>query len=151
MGFKIRNGLLHCFKKQPEINIDLNKNITFNKTKKPDYKTYKTFRDFEPTWEMSKQAFSVFPKEFDFWEMQFKDELVGHLIIAPKTGLIRQFSINKDYRQKKFGKMLFQHAVNNYENIRVNNIPESALATISFLKNIGMENHIDQYEMVREI
>ncbi|HFA51193.1 MAG TPA: GNAT family N-acetyltransferase [Bacteroidetes bacterium] len=147
-GFKIRNGLLHCFKNQPKINIETNKEIKFYKTKNPDYKKYKPFRDYAPTWEMTSKAFAVFPGEFDFWEMKLKDELIGYLIIAPKTGLVQQFAINKKYRKKGFGKMLFQNTVNNYENIRVNNVPESAEATVGFLKSTGMENHIDQYEMV---
>ncbi len=150
-GFSLRPNLLHCFKGLSKINISTPKNITIKKIVTPDFSFYKTCQDFEPTWEMTESAFRVSPKEFEYWEIFFENNKVGYLIYSPGTGLAQQFAIHENYRNKGYGKVLFQHLIQEHKNIRVNNIPETSINTVNFLKNIGMENHIDQYEMERNI
>lgn len=150
-GFKLRPTLLHCYSGQPDINIVLDKNITIQKTKNPDYSFYENCRDFDPTWEMTESALNIFPDEFEFHEIFLQNIKIGYLIFAPSTSLVQQFAIHNNYRNKGFGKMMFKNLIQSHPNIRVNNVPETSVNTVTFLNNIGMKNHIDQYEMERPL
>lgn len=150
-GFQLLPTLLNCFTNSPKINIDTPKNISIKKIDHGDFLFYKQCMDFSPTWELTESAFRVFPENFEYWEIFNEQNKLGYLIYTPSTGLISQFAIHKDYRNNGYGKMLFQHLSKTYNNIRVVNIPETSINTVSFLKSIGMNNHIDQYLMEREI
>ena len=146
-GFKLRPNLLNCFKGSPVINTPIPKNILIQKTNNPDYSFYKTCQDFEPTWEMTESALNISLNEFEYWEILLDNSKIGYLIFSPSTNLVQRFAVNKNFRNNGFGKLLFQKLTEQYKSIRVNNVPETSTNTVSFLKNIGMENHIDQYEM----
>ena len=150
-GFELRPILLHCFKGLSKINISIPDYVTLKKTVNPDFLFNKTCRDVEPTWEMTESALNVFPDEFEYWEIFLENNKIGYLIHSPSTGLVQQFAIKKEFRNNGFGKMLFQHLIQKHKNIRVNNVPQSSENIVGFLKSIGMENHIDQYEMERPI
>lgn len=150
-GFQLRPTLLHCFKGSPQIKIQVPENVLITKTTLPDFLFYESCRDFEPTWEMTESAFSVFLNEFEFSELFLENNKIGYLIFSPSTNSVQQFAIQKEHRNKGYGKIIFQHLTQEYNNIRVNNVPETSINTVNFLKNIGMEIYTDQYEMEREI
>jgi GNAT superfamily N-acetyltransferase len=150
-GFNLRPTLLHCYAGQPTINISQSKNITVKKTKNPDFPFYKLCRDFDPTWEMKESALNIFPDEFEYHEIFLDNIKIGYLIFFPSTSSIQQFAIHKEYRNKGFGKIIFKNLMQEYPTIRVNNVPETAVNTVTFLNNIGMQNHVDQYEMERPL
>ena len=150
-GFKLRPHLLHCFKGSSNIKMPIPENVEIKKTNDSDYSFYNSCQDYEPTWEMTKSALSVFPNEFEYWEIFLENNKIGYLIFSPSTNLVQRFAIHKDYRNKGYGKLLFQKLIEQYKNIRVNNVPETSTNTIGFLKSIGLENHINQYEMEREL
>lgn len=150
-GFKIRPTLLHCYSGQPIINITQSENITIQKTKNPDFLFYKTCQDIEPTWEMTESALNIFPNEFNYHEIFLENIKIGYLIFSPSTSLVQQFAIHKDFRNRGFGKMLFKNLTQEHPTIRVNNVPETSVKTVTFLNSIGMTNQIDQYEMERQL
>ena len=148
-GFHLIPTLLNCFNGLPKINIEVPKNITIKKSNKSDFPFYEKCRDYQPTWELTKAAIKIFPANFEYWEIFLIEEKVGYLIYTPSTGLIPQFAIHKNHRNKGYGKILFQHLIKQYNNVRVVNVPETSINTVSFLKKIGMVNHVDQYIMER--
>jgi ribosomal protein S18 acetylase RimI-like enzyme len=148
VGFKLRPELLHCFQGTlRQCNFLIPENIEIKKVEKPNWPVYKKIHTSPLTWEMTPEALSVFPSEFEYREIWKNEEFTGHLIHSPKTGLIQQYAIRPDLRRQGLGTFLFYDLRKNSPHVRVNNVPESDVATISFLKNMGFENHIDQYEM----
>lgn len=146
VGFNLNSELLHCFRGSPKT-LQANTNIEIKKVERPDWLSYKTMRDYSPTWEMTEEALSVFPSEFEYREIYFKNQKAGYLIHSPKTGLVQQYAIHPKFRRNKLGTYLFSDLTKNMPQVRVNNVPKKDKASTAFLKKMGMENHIDQYEM----
>ena len=150
-GFKVDPTLLLCFSGQPQINMATPKSISVKKREKPDFQFYETCQDYQPSWEMGQSAISLSQPSLEFYEIKLEDIKIGYLVFSPSTELILQFAIHPSYRNKGYGKLLFQHLLKKYKKIRVNNVPATATASIAFLNKIGMKNVIDQYEMRRKI
>ena len=96
---------------------------------------------------MTSAALSVFPAEFEYREIWKDGAFAGHLIHSPKTGLIQQYAIRPDWRRQGLGRVLFGDLKQQSPHVRVNNVPASDHGTLEFLKQLGFENPIDQYEM----
>ncbi len=150
-GFRKRPELLHCFRGELVSQKTANSLAELRMATTPDFEKYAACRDFEPSWELTGEALSVHPSEFEYRELYNAGELAGYLIFAPKTGLVQQFGVHPAHRRKGFATLLFDRLAADFPAVRVVNIPNSATGTLAFLKKIGMENHIDQYEMEREI
>ena len=148
VGFTLRPELLKCYKGTlQQCNFIIPKNIEIKKTENPDWKKYKSIHTEMLTWEMTPEALAVTPSEFEYREIWKDGNFAGHLVHSPKTGLIKQYSIKPELRRQGLGTFLFYDLKKDTPHVRVNNVPQSDQATISFLENLGFENTIDQYEM----
>ena len=147
VGFKLCPELLHCFRGTIKKAINIPHNLKTIKTEKPNWPLYKKMRSFPLTWEMTDAALSVFPAGFEYREIWKSGEMAGYVIHSPKTKLIQQYAVRPDLRRQKLGTCLFSELKKTSPNVRVNNVPASDLASVAFFKNMGFENHIDQYEM----
>ena len=74
---------------------------------------------------------------------------VGYILFQPQTGRINHIIVDKAYRNKGIGKNLLYFAYNRCKNrhLIIYNIDSKAEAAIFFLRKLGFESHLVQYEM----
>jgi ribosomal protein S18 acetylase RimI-like enzyme len=79
-----------------------------------------------------------------------KDGLViAYVMLIPETGYIAQFAVDPEYRRQGIGSRLFSFLPTLiHKPINCINIDANAEATISFMKKIGMQETVRQYEMI---
>lgn len=147
VGFQLRPGLLHCFKGTLQASTPPPDGVEIRRAEKPDWPLYDTLLDFPLTWELTPEAIAVSPDSFEYRELWVEGEFGGYLIIAKGSGLILQFVIRSEFRRQGFGQLLFAELVRESPHVRVVNVPAKAKGTLRFLEYMGMENHVDQYEM----
>lgn len=148
VGLKIRRGF-HCFKGEIKIDLpNLKQELEFAEIKNPDWELFQSFCDFEPAWENKSIAIQTCKKMFSFYGVENNNKLIGYAIVKNENGDIFQFGVHPEFRNQNVGKFLFSHISKLHSSVRFNNIDASALSVLNFLKTIGLENTVNQYEMV---
>lgn len=147
---------LKCFKRKEEDPINLKPGEVFQISwvQQPDWPLYETFSNFSPCFLDTPQLLSHILAELKIIEA--KDQLgrtVGYAIYSPNTGRISQFAVDKKVRRKGIGRSMFKFITNlsPAPTYTVMNIPSGETAIIKFLKKLGFQNEIDQYEMLMKL
>lgn len=128
-------------------NTPIPKSITIKKAEQPNWRMYKTCFDFVPCWNNSLAWVKAIQDTFEVVELYDNQRFVG-FAAANESGSLPIFGIHPDFRQQGYGRILLEHIAQTRPNLRTNNVDDRATATLSFLKNMGMKNSINQNEMV---
>lgn len=113
-----------------------------------DWDNLKSFWDIIPSWQNDIEAIRLIKSTLKSLGLYHQETLVGYLIYNPISHKILQLAVHPTYRQKGFASALLQTAFQNSNTpLLITNVQDSAVGTIAFLKKIGLENVITQYEM----
>lgn len=107
--------------------------------------------NFEPSWEQSIPAILRSSKLYDVVTIREKNIIYGYAVINSAKGAILQFGILKEKRNQGYGHSLFRWIGKRHSVISVNNIDKRDIESIRFLKKIGLEVSIEQYEMEKSL
>ncbi len=124
------------------IEIQIEEDISFT-----NWEYLKTFWDFQPSWENSVSSIMRRKEKYSFCSVRKDGIIISYAIINPKTGYIPQFATCKEERRKGYGKYLFSQLKGISEKLAVINVDESSQNTNDFLRGIGFNFYISQYEM----
>jgi ribosomal protein S18 acetylase RimI-like enzyme len=144
-GFEIERGL-HCY------NGALNLAPKFEHViKKCDFTDLdipylSSFWNFEPAWEMHWPAVAHKRKQVNCRIIEEDETIVAYLIYE-NNGAIMQFGVKPSARGQGLGYSLFQYLSTQVKKVKLNNVDANDIQTNQFLKTIGFQNVIDQYEM----
>ncbi|WFA09040.1 GNAT family N-acetyltransferase [Tissierella sp. Yu-01] len=118
-----------------------------------NWKLFKSFWDFEPSWQNSIESIIAVSNSFEAVTAQIGEDIIGYGIIDKITGDIPQLAVHIKYRRQGIGANIFKKLIEYTEsqNISFINIENKCLNIIEFLHNLGFENFIDQYEMILNI
>lgn len=83
--------------------------------------------------------------EYDYYQIVINNELEAYFVINQENGYLAQFEVLID--TKESWKRLFNGIKQISYTIRINNIEEKLKKKIEFIKSIGLENTVNQYEM----
>lgn len=135
--------------KEEEIKTKLN----IKKVEKPNWEMYKTFWEFEPSWQNSIDSINRKFEYFDIVEAQLENELVGYGIIERHTGDIPLFAISPNHRRKKIGEVLFNKLIGHTDSneIRITNSAADYNQFRSFVESLGLPAGFGQYEMILKL
>lgn len=146
IGFKIIREL-NCYK--GSINIT-NRNSDFEIRKLGQYNwpELQSFWDLKPSWQNSITALEKM-KNFNISLGVYDTEkLLGYSIFNPKLKRIHQLSVDKNYRTKGAARQLLEHIATNYgKDLSAINIENTSKEILKFMKEMGMNLYIKQYEM----
>lgn len=114
-----------------------------------NWKLFKSFWDFEPSWQNSIESIMAVSNSFEAVTAQVGNDIIGYGIIDKITGDIPQLAVHTDYRCRGIGTNILKELlqITESQNISFINIDNKCLSIIEFLHNLGLENFIDQYEM----
>jgi ribosomal protein S18 acetylase RimI-like enzyme len=110
----------------------------------------KQFWNHKPTYQNSLFCIKNNPEKHVVFGAFNLENLIGYIIFDKNTLRIKQFGIDKAFRNKGLGHLLFyQVQMQQPEtDIVLINIDENDLETNKFLRNIGFNKLIEQYEMM---
>ena len=79
-------------------------------------------------------------------------KLIGYIIYSPETGRIMQFGVDKESRRMGVGKALFFYTQNELKEneMIIINVDKEDKETILFLEHAGLQNYIEQFEMLQQ-
>ena len=145
-GFKTLRTLL-CYK--GEVSIEhTNKNVTVETFHDYDWEVLESFWDIHPTWQNSKHVIDELQNSNISLGAYLDKRLIGYLIYNPVNNRVQQISVHPDFRQRKVASTLVDEIIKSHGNaLSIINADESSKGLKFFFEKIGLENHLDQYEM----
>lgn len=146
VGFKITRSL-PCFSGQLKIKNPNCAGVEIVEVLRPNWTLYSSFWDVKPSWEHLPPAINATRRDYNILELVKQDNTIGYVIINPETSFIPQFGIHPGERGKGYGQHLFYHIAQQHPSIKINNVDDASQASIQFLKKIGLDNPISQFEM----
>ncbi|MCW8850121.1 MAG: GNAT family N-acetyltransferase [Melioribacteraceae bacterium] len=120
---------------------------------KPNWELFKSFWDFEPSWQNSIESINRKIEYFIFLGIFERDSLVGYGIIEKSTGDIPQFAMAKKYRRMGLATLLFDSLIRLSETktIKIINTDADYEPFKKFAENINLQPGIGQYEMLMSL
>lgn len=146
IGFQTVRTLI-CFRGKIAAE-NLNREIEIKVLDEIDENLFPQFWNSNPSWQNSPSAIGRTKNLHKIIGAFCKNKLVGYLIYT-ENGRIKQFAVHKDFRHFGIGQTLFHH-LNNQE-IIITNIDKADAETVSFLKKIGLNSFLEQFEMKLKI
>ncbi|MCP4549930.1 MAG: GNAT family N-acetyltransferase [bacterium] len=111
--------------------------------------------DWEPSWENSFTALRVIPDDLTLLGAFRGEVCVGLLAYYPLLNWILQILVHRDHRRRGIGGRLVAQLVHDlgeeHEAVSLTNIDHSDGGMIAFLKTLGFELVISQYEMAMDL
>lgn len=109
--------------------------------------------DFSPSWQNSLESINRTPEAFNCLGAFAEGQLVGYGIFEPTSGDVTQLAVDKLYRRKGIGSLLFQHMLdfNQHDSIKIVNTDINCESVNAFLKSINIRPTGKQFEMVRKL
>lgn len=146
-GLKIDRGLNSY---GGEILLDKKRNaeVEIKEINQLDWKLVNSFMDYIPTWDFTNIAIMRNRPNYQFYGAYKEEKIVGYAIVKKADGMIMQFGIAPKERRKGIGSTLFFYLKNNYSKIKIVNVDDREKHVIAFINHIGLNNTINQYEMV---
>jgi ribosomal protein S18 acetylase RimI-like enzyme len=114
----------------------------------PDWDSWETIWDWEPSWQNSSASIRRSRKEKIFCGVFLKERCIGYGIVYPSSGDVPQFCIAPDYRRRGAGRSLM-HALQTRttRELRLLNIENGSEATVRFIEKCGISKFGSQFEM----
>ncbi|WP_454047485.1 GNAT family N-acetyltransferase [Chryseobacterium sp. Marseille-Q8038] len=152
LGFSIVRRLL-CFNGNIKHGEE-NTGVVIKDLKDFQWDVLCSFWDIEPSWQGSVFVLEPMPENYITLGAYDGDQLAGYIVYGPAAKKIYQFAVDKKYRNRGIGTMLFNaiREKNNGQTIALNNVDDSSENTSKFLsEKIGLNNWLSQFEMKRSI
>ncbi|WP_026207694.1 GNAT family N-acetyltransferase [Butyricimonas synergistica] len=118
-----------------------------------EYEVIPGFWDFKPSWQNSFDAINRVPEDFVCLGVFMESKLVGYGVFEPMSGDVTQIAVDKEYRRKGIGSLLFQKMLecNKYSSIKIVNTDVSCDSITAFLKSRNIEPTGKQFEMIKKL
>jgi len=150
VGFeKVR--ILKCFKHTDDVAVPTNEQLRLQRATKPNWELYESMQKFMPSWENMSMAITIAEADYAIWELYQDSELMGYIALKPEAAYVGQFATRDIANWKSIGQSLWQHALSLAPKMRTNNLDAADEKSIAILESVGMQNNIDQYEMLMMI
>lgn len=106
------------------------------------------------TWDPSHQNTIEFIARAENNKVVFLEDeaqnLLGYVVFSI-NGRIHQFAVQESYQRRGYGTRLFEYVALFSEKVSTINVDGNAAGTLQFLESMGMENYINQNEMVLQL
>lgn len=113
-----------------------------------DWPLMQSFWDWQPSWQNSVRAVTQVQDTNISLGAYEENELIGYMIYNPISNRVQQFAVSPKYRRRGVGRQLFAHLVQpEGRDLVLVNIDHGSHETDHFLRSLGMERFVQQYEM----
>lgn len=156
LGFEITRELYY-FKKENELIDKSIRTLDFPYTLKPidiaEYSSLSDFWDFKPSWQNSLEAIARSLEGFICLGVFSEDKLIGYGVFEPISGDVTQIAVDRRYRRRGVGSLLFQKMLesNKYSFVKIINVDVECSSMIAFLRSKNIEPAGKQFEMIKRL
>lgn len=112
----------------------------------PDVDQLLKIADWTPAWQQMNKRVRNWGDAVATYCIRDNGNIVAYAHVNKNTGRILQFAVDKAYRRKSMGTVLFQHLANGNA-VTIVNVDDSCPNSNLFLNAIGLHPFISQYEM----
>lgn len=156
IGFQVTREFYYFKQKTATITNNI-KPESLNYTVKPininDYGIVESFWDFKPSWQNSFASINRFAEHFVSLGIFDGDTIVGYCVFEPSSGDITQIAVDRKYRRRGIGTLLFQKILESLPSdaMKLINTDTSCTSITAFLESKQLEPAGKQYEMVKKL
>ena len=117
------------------------------------YDSIPDFWDFRPSWQNSVESIGRTFGDFIGLGVFVGDRLVGYGVFEPVSGDVTQIAVEKPYRRKGIGSLLFQKMLelNKHRSVKIVNTDIGCDSITAFLRAKNIEPTGKQFEMVKKL
>lgn len=132
LGFEVTREFYYFRPENGQINREV-KAIDFPYSLQPidinEYEAIPGFWDFKPSWQNSFDAINRAPEDFVCLGVFTEGRLVGYGVFEPMSRDVTQIAVDKEYRRKGIGSLLFQKMLecNKYNSVKIVNTDVAAI------------------------
>ncbi len=113
---------------------------------------YQSFGTTQPSWQNANHSLNRVANTLKLITAKLESTTVGYIIYNPQLKRINQIAVLQQYRNQGIGQALIHYILDSFsEEINIINIDEDDANTIQFFKSRGLTNHVNLFEMVKEI
>ncbi|MFC1936033.1 GNAT family N-acetyltransferase [Chloroflexota bacterium] len=127
------------------------KSVEIRTISKSDLAQVADFFDWQPSWENSLASIQRIPDKVLILGAHVQNKLVGFLVYYPLLKWILNLAVQKSYRRQKIGTTLLAHLKDQISGqvptTKIINVEHTDKQMIEFLKTVGFEFFLNQYEM----
>lgn len=150
-GFKIERELL-CFSfKSSKVNPTIDRKVEHPKyLSDVEWSEAEVIWDVKPSWQNSIDSIQAEPEIYAYSVVRENNKIIGYGVIDKTLGNIVQIAVDKEYRRQGIGKYIAYDLINNTNSsvVDITNVDSRSNCTEKFLKDIGFESTVKQYEML---
>ena len=148
IGFTPKRELL-CFKGEIVPDLNLNSQIIIKKLADLAWPELRSYWDVEPSWQNSPAvADKLFSTNISLGAY-LKNQLAGYIIYNPTNQRILQIAVKKEFRNQCIATSLVNEIIRTQgSNMSVTNIDAGSIESCRFFTKLGLQNYVNQIEMV---
>lgn len=155
-GFVVTRSF-DCFNfSKDDLVLKENKDITINyleKLDKTQWEIIQNFWQYLPSWQNSMDSINAVSNEFDYILASINNEIIGYAIFEKGNGGIVQLAVSQNYRRQYIASTILKSYSTKYDikKFSMINVDSKNKDLCAFLKHLGFEIFVSQYEMIKPI
>lgn len=156
LGFEVTREFYYFKLKNDQISKTI-RTLDFPYTLKPikidEYNSISNFWDFKPSWQNSIEAIERSLEDFICLGIFSESKLIGYSIFEPVSGDVTQIAVDKQFRRRGIGSLLFQRMLesNKHSSIKIINTDIECHSITAFLQSKNIEPAGKQFEMIKRL
>lgn len=145
--FKLKNAQISKTIRTPDFPY------TLKPIKIDEYDSISNFWDFKPSWQNSIEAIERSLEDFICLGVFSEGNLIGYGVFEPTSGDVTQIAVDKRFRRRGVGSLLFQKMLesNRHSSIKIINTDVECHSITAFLQSKNIEPAGKQFEMIRRL
>ena len=156
LGFEVTREFYYFKLKNNQINPST-RTLDFPYTLKPikidEHNSIPRFWDFKPSWQNSMEAIERNIEDFICLGVFAEGNLIGYGVFEPTSGDVTQIAVDKQYRRRGVGSLLFQKMLesNKHSSLKIINTDIECHSITAFLQSKNIEPAGKQFEMIKRL
>ena len=156
LGFEVTREFYYFKLKNNQISKTI-RTLDFPYTLKPikidEYNSIPNFWDLKPSWQNSIEAIERCLEDFICLGVFSEGNLIGYGVFEPISGDVTQIAVDKQFRRRGVGSLLFQKMLesNKHSSIKIINTDIECHSITTFLQSKNIEPAGKQFEMIKRL
>ena len=118
-----------------------------------EYSAVSGFWDFKPSWQNSLESIARTLGDFICLGVFADEKLLGYGVFEPMSGDVTQIAVDKEYRRRGIGSLLFQKMIesNKHDSVKIINSDIGCSSMTAFLRSKNIAPEGKQFEMIKKL
>lgn len=155
IGFRVTREFYYFRAENRQVRNEVHVDIpyTLQAIRIEDHVSISDFWDFKPSWQNSLEAIGRAADTFVCLGVFTEDRLVGYGVFEPVSGDVTQIAVDRSFRRKGIGSLLFQKMLemNKLNSVKILNTDVTCDSMTAFLRSKNIEPTGKQFEMIRQL